>query len=202
MEQHERIRAAEADKLDLENEIHQLKDSISAKKAEGERELRKKERMEKEMLELKRTLDNRTYEIKQKQALIAQGEDQILRLEQMLKEQRSNTDKAQREYNHLNEKVQKLHRDLEEQIHTNTQLLAENSQKQVELKVKEDEIQSIKVIYSSSLQAQTLSPKPSTVHSPLPLPLTSEKHLRSSKPQPYPDGSAYGSSAFQGLVAI
>jgi hypothetical protein len=35
----------------------------------------------------------------------------------------------------LNEKVQKLHRDLEEQIHTNTQLLAENSQKQVELKV-------------------------------------------------------------------
>eukprot|EP00976_Prorocentrum_cordatum_P094246 1189719-Prorocentrum_minimum.AAC.1 len=63
----------------------------------------------------------------------------------MLKEQRGNTDKAQREYNHLNEKVQKLHRDLEEQIHTNTQLLAENSQKQVELKVKEDEIQSIKV---------------------------------------------------------
>ena len=37
-------------------------------------------------------------------------------------------------------KVQKLHHDLEEQIHTNTQLLAENSQKQVELKVKEDEI--------------------------------------------------------------
>ena len=35
----------------------------------------------------------------------------------------------------MNEKVQKLHRDLEEQIHTNTQLLAENSQKQVELKV-------------------------------------------------------------------
>jgi chromosome segregation ATPase len=145
MEQNERIRSAEADKLDLENDIHQLKDGISAKKAEGERELRKKERMEKEMLELKRTLDNRTYEIKQKQTLVAQGEDQILRLEHMLKEQRGNTDKAQREYNNLNEKVQKLHRDLEEQIHTNTQLLAENSQKQVELKVKEDEIQSIKV---------------------------------------------------------
>jgi len=48
-------------------------------------------------------------------------------------------------HNGLNEKVQKLHRDLEEQIHTNTQLLAENSQKQVELKVKEDEIQQIKL---------------------------------------------------------
>ena len=38
---------------------------------------------------------------------------------------------AVQEYNQLNEKVQKLHHDLEEQIHTNTQLLAENSQKQV-----------------------------------------------------------------------
>lgn len=145
MEYHERIRAAEAEKLDLENEIHQLRDSISAKKAEGERELRKKERMEKEMKELKATLEQRTQEIKMKQSLVAQGEDQISRLEQMLKEQRASTDKAQKEYNALNEKVQKLHHDLEEQIHTNTQLLAENSQKQVELKVKEDEIQSIKM---------------------------------------------------------
>ncbi len=39
----------------------------------------------------------------------------------------------QKEYNQLNEKVQKLHHDLEEQIHTNTQLLADNSQKQVRL---------------------------------------------------------------------
>lgn len=44
MEHHERIRASEADKMDLENEIHQLKDSIAAKRAEGERELRKKVR--------------------------------------------------------------------------------------------------------------------------------------------------------------
>lgn len=34
--------------------------------------------------------------------------------------------------------------DLEEQINNNTQLLAENSQKQVELKLKEDEIESFK----------------------------------------------------------
>jgi predicted nuclease with TOPRIM domain len=40
--------------------------------------------------------------------------------------------------------VTKLHGDLEEQIHNNTQLLAENSQKQVELKLKEEEIAAIK----------------------------------------------------------
>ena len=55
------------------------------------------------------------------------------------------TDRVQKEYNLLNEKVQKLHHDLEEQIHTNTQLLAENSQKVVELKQKDAEIEQIKV---------------------------------------------------------
>ena len=55
------------------------------------------------------------------------------------------TDRVQKEFNLLNEKVQKLHHDLEDQIHTNTQLLAENSQKVVELKQKEEEILQVKV---------------------------------------------------------
>lgn len=63
----------------------------------------------------------------------------------MIRDSRSTTDKIQKEYNQLNEKVIKLHHDLEEQIHTNTQLLAENSQKQVELKMKDEEIERLKV---------------------------------------------------------
>ena len=59
------------------------------------------------------------------------------------------TDRVQKEFNLLNEKVQKLHHDLEDQIHTNTQLLAENSQKAVELKQKEEEILQVKVWLSS-----------------------------------------------------
>jgi chromosome segregation ATPase len=115
-----------------------------------ERELRKKERMEKEMKELKETLEHRAKEIKARQNMVAQGEDQIARLEQMLKDQRATTDKVQKEYNLLNEKSVKLQHDLEEQIHTNTQLLAENSQKQILLKLKEDEINQIKVILQFS----------------------------------------------------
>lgn len=59
------------------------------------------------------------------------------------------TDRVQKEFNLLNEKVQKLHHDLEDQIHTNTQLLAENSQKAVELKQKEEEILQVKVLLLS-----------------------------------------------------
>ena len=68
----------------------------------------------------------------------------------MIHDSRQSTEKIQKEYNHLNEKVVKLHHDLEEQIHTNTQLLAENSQKQVELKNKDDDINKLKVEHSQT----------------------------------------------------
>ena len=58
-------------------------------------------------------------------------EEQVQRLEGMLRDSKFTAEKVQKEYNQLNEKVQKLHHDLEEQIHTNTQLLSDNSQKQV-----------------------------------------------------------------------
>lgn len=145
MDLSERLRRAEADKLEIEGQLHTLKDTITSKKAEGEREQRKREKMEKEIVELRTQLDNRTVEIRNKQAAITAGEENVARLEALLKEQRLTTDRANKEFNLLNEKVQKLHRDLEEQIHTNTQLLAENSQKQMELKMKEDETQQVKL---------------------------------------------------------
>lgn len=43
---------------------------MSAKKAEFERESRKKERNEKEMKEMKQMLENRQFDIKQKQAQV------------------------------------------------------------------------------------------------------------------------------------
>lgn len=44
-----------------------------------------------------------------------------------------------------NLQVSKLHHDLEEAIHTNTQLLAESSAKQVELRSKEEELAALRV---------------------------------------------------------
>lgn len=41
--------------------------------------------------------------------------------------------------------VTKLHHDLEEAIHTNTQLLADSSARQVELKGKEEELAGLRV---------------------------------------------------------
>lgn len=97
------------------------------------------------MKQLKSALEARQADIKTKSAAAQQSEEQVKRLEQMLRESQGATDRLQKEFNLLNEKVQKLHHDLEDQIHTNTQLLAENSQKAVELKQKEEEILQVKV---------------------------------------------------------
>ena len=140
METQEKLRHSENDKLQLDTDIQGLKDGVAERKLEAERELRKKERMDKEMKELRLSLEARQSEIKQKQVQIQATEETSQKMEQLVRESKLATEKVQKEYNQLNEKVQKLHHDLEEQIHTNTQLLAENSQKQVELKVKEDEI--------------------------------------------------------------
>eukprot|EP00798_Chlamydomonas_sp_ICE-L_P006525 gene6525-3166_t len=144
MENQEKLRHAENERLTMETDIQGLKDSVAERKMEAERETRKKERMEKEMKELRLNLELRQGEIKQKQVQVTTTEESVQRLEMTLRDAKFGTEKIQKEYNQLNEKVQKLHHDLEEQIHTNTQLLAENSQKQMELKVKEDEIAQIK----------------------------------------------------------
>lgn len=66
----EKLRQSELDKLQLETDITQIRDQINYRKSEAEREARKKERMEKEMKELKQSLESRQFEIKQKQAQV------------------------------------------------------------------------------------------------------------------------------------
>jgi hypothetical protein len=56
---------------------------------------------------------------------------QAERLEASIKEAHAATDKVQKEYNALSEKVVKLHHDLEEAVHHNSQLLADNGARQV-----------------------------------------------------------------------
>ena len=63
----------------------------------------------------------------------------------LLRESQQANERLQKEYNGLAEKVARLHHTLEEHIHTNTQLLSDNSQRQVEIKAKEDEIRALKV---------------------------------------------------------
>src|SRR6185437_6397710 len=99
-----------------------MKENLGLKQEEVDKEHRRKDVLEKELRDLKTVLEQRQIEIKQKQALISQGNERIQRLELQLKEQKSLTEKALKDYENLNQRTTKLQQDLEEQINNNTQL--------------------------------------------------------------------------------
>lgn len=78
-------------------------------------------------------------------------------LREVLATAKANKDKLSKEYNQLNDKVAKLQSDLEEQIHQNANLLADNGQKQISIKSKDDEISAAKAETArvSKIQMQT-----------------------------------------------
>lgn len=145
MEAAEKLRRSEAERQQLDTDITSLRQQVSEKRSEAERETRKRERLEKEARDLRGQVDAKNDEVRAKQLDIAGVEEQMSKLDSMLKEARSQTDKVQKEYNVMSEKVTKLHHDLEEAIHTNTQLLADSSARQVELRSKEDELAGLRV---------------------------------------------------------
>eukprot|EP00742_Colponemidia_sp_Colp-10_P001279 GILJ01001378.1.p1 GENE.GILJ01001378.1~~GILJ01001378.1.p1 ORF type:complete len:869 (-),score=252.53 GILJ01001378.1:154-2760(-) len=141
---YERVQKMENDKLNADTEIQNLKDMIATKKAETEREQRRKERLEKELKELRQTLEQRHQELKQKQNMITQGAEQIAKLEQQLKDSKLQMDKLGREYEDLNRNTQKMSGELNQLMQSNAQYIAENSAREMDLRSKTEEIAHIK----------------------------------------------------------
>lgn len=141
----EKERTIENEKVAAEAEIHQLKDLIATKKSESDREQRKKDKLEKEMEDGRAQLEALSTEVKGKQATLAKTQEELQRLEAALKEQKVLTDKALKDHDVLNTRTVKLHQDYEEQVLATTHLAAENQQRLAELKVKDEEINHLRL---------------------------------------------------------
>merc|ERR1711959_81572 len=70
----ERVQKLDTEKLQGETEVQNLKDMLSTKKTEAEREQRRKERLEKELAELRQNLDQRTKELTSLQGDVVSGQ--------------------------------------------------------------------------------------------------------------------------------
>ena len=140
MEVTEQLRAAEAEKLRMENELQILRDDAASARAATDKETKRKEKMERDMKELKELLEEKTYEIKQKQHSLKEGDEAVKRLEKLLKDQQGATSRAQKDYNGLSDKLTKLQRDLSDAVQNNANLAQSNANAQIELKAKDDEI--------------------------------------------------------------
>lgn len=137
LETTEKLKRAEQEKLQLLDEIASLKEQINARKLESDRQLRLKDKLEREVKDLRSTLDSRQNEIRNKQQLVAQAEESIGRYENMVRDTKQQVEKMKREYNSLVERALKLQQDLDEQGRQNTQLQSDISTKTLEIKSKE-----------------------------------------------------------------
>ena len=140
MEVTERLRSAEAESIRVENELQILRDDATAAKAATDKETKRKEKMERDVKELKTLLEEKTHEIKQKAHSLKEGDEAVKRLEKLLKDQQGATSRAQKDYNGLSDKLTKLQRDLTDAVQSNAALAQSNANAQMELKAKDDEI--------------------------------------------------------------
>jgi chromosome segregation ATPase len=140
----QRIRTLEAEKTEGEHEIHTLKDLIATKKSEADREQRNKDKLERELKECRAIIESKNAEVRSKQDLVNKTKEDIVKMEQHIKEQKAALDKAQKDQEILLTRSVKLQEDFEEQIIATTSMLSENQQKTTELKFKEEEILKIR----------------------------------------------------------
>ncbi|KAL1524555.1 hypothetical protein AB1Y20_019446 [Prymnesium parvum] len=137
----ERLKVLEAEKAAAETAVIELTTGINNRKAEAEKEKRRKEAEEKKLKELKGVIDKKTADIRAKQQRVNNGLEDALKLEHQLREQKQNTDKTLKEADGLTSKVAKLQAEYDEQIKHNASLTNENTQRQLELKKKHGEIE-------------------------------------------------------------
>ncbi|KAG5457261.1 MAG: hypothetical protein BJ554DRAFT_2774 [Olpidium bornovanus] len=128
----------------MEQEVNTLKDLIATKKSEADREGRIKEKVEKELREVKAQVEFKSAEIKGQQATIQKNREEMTKLEATVKEQKQALDKAVKDQEKLATRAQKLQMDYEDQILSTTQLLSENQGQALELKIRDDELLKIR----------------------------------------------------------
>ena len=108
--------------------------AIAGKRAEVEKERRRKDADEKRLKELKATADKRTADIRGKQVQVTAGLENTSKTEQLLREQKQHTDKTLKEVDGLTANVGKLQGELADQNTQNASLDAENVEREKELK--------------------------------------------------------------------
>ena len=87
----------EQERITAAQEIQSLKEIISTRRAEQDRELRRRERLEKESKDLKHRSGTIEQQLKSRAALLTQSQANEARAEDALARQKNATDKAARE---------------------------------------------------------------------------------------------------------
>lgn len=112
---------------------------------EASRELRKKEKLERELKEAKAQVEQKSIELKNLQQNVEKSKADFVRLENQNKDQRVTLDRTLKDLDVINARFVKLQHDFDTQVINNDALANENALKSQDLKVNRQ--QNFKKIY-------------------------------------------------------
>ncbi|XP_041369085.1 cilia- and flagella-associated protein 58-like [Gigantopelta aegis] len=135
----------EEDKAQAEQTILELNQDIQMRNNEAQREMRKKDKLERELKQTKADLDAKASDIKAMQTQIERYKQDILKLEQQVKEQRVFNERSIKDSEVMHARFTKLTQEYDQQLMSADALATENQAKVQELKQKEEEVTALKV---------------------------------------------------------
>lgn len=136
----EKIEAMELDRKNIDKEIFMLKEKNAAKKIEIDFELTNKEKLERELRELRVIVTIKSQEAVSKQALVNRTTEDINAIENQIKQQKTMIEKLLRDQESLGTRTVKLQQDYDEQMTFTNELVEQNEMALYELKIKEREL--------------------------------------------------------------
>ncbi|GMI43157.1 hypothetical protein TrCOL_g9754 [Triparma columacea] len=138
-ELHKQKEELEVSQTQQNEKIEAQTETINARNAEISREQRRRERMDKELRDLRTKLDKKAAEGEAVGQEVLVAKTQVGQLEKQLTEARATMEKYLRDYDTLYQRTQKLTEDLEEQMEKTGSVHADFVSSQKELKLQRDE---------------------------------------------------------------
>jgi hypothetical protein len=140
----ERMEQAEQECKHIEKEIWNLKEKNTQKKLEIDMELKNKERLERELRELRVVVTMKSQEAVAKQSSVNKATEEIASIETQIRNQKAMMEKLLKDQESLGTRTLKLQQDYDEQMDLTKMLMQENQVALSEWKIKERELASHK----------------------------------------------------------
>jgi len=152
-------RAKEQERGGAADEIQSLKEVIASRRQEADRDLRRRERLEKESKDTKHMLESRAQTLRSRTAQLSQSEANERRVSDSLGRQKGATDRALRDLEIARSRLASQDSMLQEQKHARQLQLGDNAEISAALKAKDDEIQAMRHAAQQQLKRKELEIK-------------------------------------------
>ncbi|KAJ3216581.1 hypothetical protein HDU67_009276 [Dinochytrium kinnereticum] len=148
-ELNQKITSLLTDKASVDQDMHTLKDLLSTKKSEQDREQRAREKLEAVLRQTNDAITKKDSEVISKLSEIRSLKETVSKLELLVKDEKTRLEREAKEKESISGKMQRLQTDFDEQMLVATRLQSENQDQTAEIKSWEEELSKYKEEYKS-----------------------------------------------------